>query len=206
MQELRQSTAVDVRIGPFVDVGDAVTPETGITLGAADQAEALKHNGAATVDISGRTWAAVTGSDGWYDLTLTTDDTDTLGLLEIIVQDASVCLAVYARFMVVTANYWDSKCSTDYRHVDVIQIEGGDATDAIGDAVLDEALGSHTGALAILMQIAEGDTTIDTSTTPWQLVIKKKSTATELVRKDLKEVDGTDITGTDQIVGQQTEP
>ena len=65
MQLLKQSTGVDVRLGPFVDATDGVTPETGITLGAADQAEALKHNGAATVDISSDTWAAVTGCDGW---------------------------------------------------------------------------------------------------------------------------------------------
>lgn len=77
---------------------------------------------------------------------------------------------------------------------------------AIADAVLDEALGTHSGALAVLYQIAEGDTTIDTTTTPWQLVIKKKSTDTELVRKDLKEVDDTDVTAVDQIVGKQEEP
>ena len=44
---LRQSTSIDIRVGPFVDATDAVTPETGITLGAADQAEVLKFDGAA---------------------------------------------------------------------------------------------------------------------------------------------------------------
>jgi len=123
MQLLKQSTSVDVRMGPFMDASDAVTPETGVLLTAADQAEALKHDGAATVDISSNTWAAVTGADGWYDLTLSTSDTGTLGLLDIVVQDASVCLPVFARFMVVPANVYDSLIGgSDQLQVDTVQI------------------------------------------------------------------------------------
>lgn len=90
-----------------MDPTDGVTPVTGITLGAADQAEALKANGAATVDISGATWAAVTGAAGWYDLSLTTSHTDTVGELVIVVQDASAALPVYARFQVVAASVYN---------------------------------------------------------------------------------------------------
>ena len=108
MNILKQSTGLDVRLGPFVDASDGVTPETGITLAAADQAEGLKADGAATVDISGRTWAAVTGCDGWYDLTLTTADTDTIGELVIVIQDSSVCLPVFARFQVVEEAIYDA--------------------------------------------------------------------------------------------------
>lgn len=105
---LRQSTQIVVRVGPFVDATDAVTPETGITLGAADQAEALKAAGAATADISAATWAAITGSDGWYNLTLTTSHTDTVGELEIVVQDSSVCLPVRKMFQVVEEAVYDA--------------------------------------------------------------------------------------------------
>lgn len=104
---LRQSTGIDVRIGPFVDVGDGFTPETGITLSGADEAELLKANGAATVSISGATWAAVTGCDGWYDLTLTSSHTDTVGELIVVVQDDSVCLPVFQRFYVVEEAVYD---------------------------------------------------------------------------------------------------
>lgn len=119
--ELRQSTEIKVRIGPFLDATDGKTPETGITLGAADQAEILKANGIATVDISGATWAAVTGCDGWYDLTITTSYSNTLGHLTVVVQDESECLPVFGEFEVVTVNYWDSKYSTDVLQVDVTQ-------------------------------------------------------------------------------------
>lgn len=105
---LKQSTGIDVRVGPFVDATDAVSPETGVSLSTADQAELLKANGAATVDISGATWAAVTGADGWYDLTLTTSHTDTVGELVVVVQDASLCLPVHARFQVVEEAIYDA--------------------------------------------------------------------------------------------------
>lgn len=124
MQELRQSTEVKVRVGSAVDATDGVTPETTLALGAADQAELLKHNGTATVDISARTFAAVTACDGWYDLTLTTTDTNTLGQTTVVIQDSSLMAPIFRDFMVVTQNYWDSKYSTDKLQVDVTQIGG----------------------------------------------------------------------------------
>ena len=115
MQVLRQSTQVKVRIGPFVDVGDGFTPETGITLGSADEAELLKADGAATVSLAAATWAAISGADGYFDLTLTTSHTDTVGTLEVVVQDDSVCLPVLARFQVITADAYDALYASDAR-------------------------------------------------------------------------------------------
>jgi len=154
MQILKADTQVIVRIGPFVDSTDGVTPETGVTLGAADQAELLKHNGAATVDISASTWAAITGCGGWYDLTLTTGNTDTEGLLTVVVQDSSVCLPVFAHFMVVNANVYDSlyaAAAADYLQVDAIQISGDtqSATDLkdFADAGYDPATNKVQGVV-----------------------------------------------------------
>jgi len=121
---LKQSTAATLRIGPFMDIADGVTPETGITLGAADQAEILKATGA-TVDITAATFAAITGADGWYDLSLTTSHTDTLGMITVIVQDASVCLPVFVRAMVLPANVFDSLVAgSDNLQVDATQWAG----------------------------------------------------------------------------------
>ena len=131
MQYLKQSTVVKVVVGPFLDKDDGLTPETGITLGAADRAEAVKHDAASVTDISGNTFAAITDADGLYNLTLSADDTATLGMLTVYVDDVSVCLAVRADYMVVPANVWDSLFSTDKLQVDVTQIEGADATDTI---------------------------------------------------------------------------
>lgn len=104
---LRQSTAIDIRMGPFVDATDGVTPETGITLGAADQAEVLKADGAATVAMGGA-FAAVTGADGWYDYTVATGDVDTVGEVVFVVQDSSVALPVFVRGYVVEEAVYDS--------------------------------------------------------------------------------------------------
>jgi hypothetical protein len=123
MQELRQSTEVKVPIGPFVDVGDGLTPQTDITL-AGNEAELIKHNAATVTDISGATWAAIADCRGWYNLTLTAGYTDTLGMLTVVVQDDSDCIPVHCRFAVVTQNYWDSKYSTDKLQVDVTQLGG----------------------------------------------------------------------------------
>lgn len=104
---LKQSTAIDIRMGVFVDVTDGVTPETAITLAGADQAEVLKANGAATVAMAGA-FVAVTGADGWYDYTAATTDVDTVGEVVFVVQDLSVCLPVYVRGYVVEEAVYDA--------------------------------------------------------------------------------------------------
>jgi len=127
---LKADTSVIVTVGPFVDVGDGFTPQTDITL-SGDEAELIKHGSTAVVDISARTWAAVTSCRGYYSLTLTTADTDTEGMLTIIVQDDSDCLPVRCDFEVVSANVYDSlfaAATTDYLQVDTIQVSGTSQT------------------------------------------------------------------------------
>lgn len=104
---LRQSTEIKVRMGPFMDATDAVTPEVGITLAGADQAEVLKANGVATVTMSG-TFAAITGADGWYDYTAVTTDVDVVGEVVFVVQDTSVSLPVFVRGYVVEETVYDA--------------------------------------------------------------------------------------------------
>lgn len=174
MQELRQSTEVKVRVGSAVDAADGVTPETGLTLGAADQAELLKHNGAATVDISAATFAAVTAVDGWYDLTLTASYTDTLGQLTAVVQDSSLMAPIFRDFMVVNANYWDSKYSTDKLEVDMVQCGGSIvAAGAIPNAAADAIGGlpvSDLGGLD-LDAILEDTNNLQTNQSAWATAV-----------------------------------
>jgi len=104
---LKQSTEVIIPVGPFMDASDAVTPETGVDLGDADQAELLGPAGAATVDLSSNTWEAITGSDGWYHLTLTAAQLATCGQYRLVVQDADVCLGVHVPILVVEGPVYD---------------------------------------------------------------------------------------------------
>jgi len=56
-----------------------------------------------------------------------------------------------------------------------------------------------------LKNVKEGDKTIDISGTPYELVVKIKDAATELVRKKLYKVDAVAVSSTDHIVGQELE-
>jgi hypothetical protein len=149
MLELQANTEVKVRIGPFVDVGDGYTPQTDIDVATADEAELLKHNGAATVDISGSTWAAIADCDGWYDLTLSGTDTNTEGLLTVVVQDDSDCLPVYCNFMVLAQAAWLSKYTakdSGLMGVDVVNLGGAaqSATDLKDFADTGYTPGTHS--------------------------------------------------------------
>lgn len=60
--------------------------------------------------------------------------------------------------------------------------------------------------LTTLRDIAEGDHEFDTGQTPWQHVVKKKGTSTELIRKDAFDAEGGNITDTTTAIGQLKEP
>lgn len=81
-------------------------------------------------------------------------------------------------------------------------------TDAAAGALIDWIDGGRLDLLLdFLINIAEGDSYIDTSTTPWQAVIHEKDNiSVEYVRKDLFDVSGGDITGITTVIGQQKEP
>lgn len=120
MHELRANTEVKVRIGPATNYKNGREPITTLTLAGADQAELLKHNGIATVDISGNTMAAIAGADGWYDLTLTAGNLDTEGTLTVLIQDEDLCLPVFIDYLILSQAAWDSKyVAKDTGYIDV---------------------------------------------------------------------------------------
>lgn len=121
---LRQSTQINVLVGPFVDFADGVSPESGITLGAVDEALLVKHGATTAVDISARTWQLLTGGRGWYIITLTTGDTDTKGMLTILFHDDNVALPAWRNFFVADPIFYDSIVGSDLLQVDMQQILG----------------------------------------------------------------------------------
>lgn len=108
MTDLRANTETIVTIGPFPDATDGKTMEIGVTLSGADSATLKKHNSSSAVDISAATWSAITGQDGYYNLTLTTSHLDTEGSLMVQVQDVDVCLPVKNEFNVLSEAAYDS--------------------------------------------------------------------------------------------------
>ena len=129
-QILRQSTQIVVHIGPFVDVTDGFTPETAVALTTADEAEIMKGGATTVTDISAATWAAITSADGWYNLTLTTSHTDTIGPLTVLVNDDSVCLPVFARFQVIEEAAYDTIFAASALPASTTNITAGTVTTA----------------------------------------------------------------------------
>lgn len=152
MRYLKQSTAVDLAIGPFVDATDAVTAETALTITQPDIR--LKKNGGAW----GQKNAAQTLSheeNGWYEVSLDATDTGTLGVLALAVHEAGA-LPVWHEFMVLPANVYDSLVGgSDTLDVQVTGIgasvitAAAIAADAITDAKVasDVTIASVTGAV-----------------------------------------------------------
>lgn len=138
-QWLKQSTAFTFRIGPFVDDTDGKTAETGLTIAQAD-IQISKAGGAFAQTSASPT--TTHDADGWYQCPLTTTDTSTLGTLDVQVA-ISGALPVWAHFMVVPANVFDSWFSTDYLQVETVA--HSTAAKAEIEAEVDDALGGGTG-------------------------------------------------------------
>lgn len=115
---LRQSTAVTLKIGPFVDETDAKTPETALTLTQADFR--LSKNGA---DMAQKNEASsgVHDEGGWYDVAINATDTDTPGRLLVSVQEAGA-LPLWQEYMVVPQQVWDSLFASDRLQVHAAEI------------------------------------------------------------------------------------
>ena len=147
MQYLKQSTSVDVLIGPFVDDADGDTPATGLTLDVElsknGQALADSESAAPTHDSAGTV-------DGYYNCVLGTTDTATLGTLTLVVHHADA-LPIRHDYMVVTANWWDSMCGSDTLEADLTEIGGvaQSATDLkdFADAGYDPGTNKITGVV-----------------------------------------------------------
>lgn len=125
MYFLKQSTAITVKAGPFLDETDGKTAETGLTISQADVR--LSKNGGAFAQKTEAT-AATHDENGWYGVPLDATDTGTLGRLTLAIHESGA-LPVWMEFMVVPANVWDSLFSTDRLQVDTREL--GDANLAL---------------------------------------------------------------------------
>lgn len=157
MRFLKQSTAVEVPIGPFVDATDAVTAETALTISQADVR--LKKN-AGDWAQKAETTAAAHEENGCYRCLLDTTDTDTLGLLRLHVAEAGA-LPVWEDFMVMPANVYDSLFSTDKLQVDAVEI----SSDATAADNLETALDDTAGAVPWFGIVDQGTAQAATATT-----------------------------------------
>ena len=99
---LKQSTAVDVLIGPFVDSGDGYTAETGVS-----PSVELSKNGQALGAKSDAT-TPVHDSDGYYNCELDSTDTNTVGQLVLRVAGSATHLPVRHVYQVLDEVAYDT--------------------------------------------------------------------------------------------------
>lgn len=104
MNYLRQSTAIDVPLGPFVDATDGATPETGLTISQADVR--LKKNAGAWAQVNDAT-SATHEEAGWYEKELDATDTNTVGTLIISVQESGA-LPVWHEYTIIEEAVYDA--------------------------------------------------------------------------------------------------
>lgn len=139
MLYLKQSTAATIKLGPFVDDSDGKTAKTGLTISQADIR--LSKNGgdiAQTNNSAGATHDEL----GYYNVPLDTTDTNTLGTLKVIVSESGA-LPVFADFMVITAEAYDTLCGTDHFTVDLSGTPSVNVTQISGDSTAADNLESY---------------------------------------------------------------
>ena len=155
MNILKQSTAATIKLGPFIDDTDGKTAETGLTIAQADVR--LSKNGGDFAQTN-NTAGATHDENGYYDIPLNATDTGTLGRLRVAVSKSGA-LPVWQDFLVVTANVYDTLCSTDSLDVNVTAL----ADDVITAASFDESTAfplksADTGSTQVARVGADGDT------------------------------------------------
>lgn len=155
MNILKQSTTATIKLGPFIDDTDGKTAETALSIAQADVR--LSKNGGDFAQKNSTT-SATHDENGYYDISLDATDTGTLGRLRVAVSKSGA-LPVWQDFLVVTANVYDTLCSTDSLDVNVTSL----ADDVITAAKFDESTAfplksADTGATQVARVGADGDT------------------------------------------------
>lgn len=87
---LRQSDAGELKLGPFVDSTDGVTPETALTISQADVqiAKCAAAGDCGAFAQKNDTGACAHDAGGMYECDYNATDVDTVGILEILVEEA----------------------------------------------------------------------------------------------------------------------
>lgn len=146
---LKQSTAVVISFGPFVDKTDGVTLITSL-VSALDNGTTgifLSKNGGTLTIRHATVTASTYDAYGNYKVTLDTTDTATLGTLRMQFAAAASCLPVWQDFMVVPAQVWDSLFGADLLQVDVQQFGNTNGTFTSGKPDVQNVAGNVTGSV-----------------------------------------------------------
>ena len=172
---LKQSTASqEVVIGPFLDEDDGKTAETGLSISNTD----IRLSKAGANIVAKNSGGGTHDELGFYQITLDDTDTNTVGELLIAVHESGAlpvfkyCYvleeAIYDALFAASASAFDANA-----RVDVVSIEGSDATDQI-NAACDAAIVTY-GLDHLVSASVAGSDVVDNSIVA--KLVSKESTA-----------------------------
>lgn len=123
MTPLRQGTATDVEIGPFIDSTDFVSLMTSLTLSQAD-CLLMKNGGAASAKNDAT--AATHRGGAHFSVPLNATDTGTVGRLRLIINEGGA-VPMWRDFFVLPAQVYDSLMAG----TDKLQVHADEITNAL---------------------------------------------------------------------------
>ncbi len=147
---LKQSTATDIHLGPFISNTDFKTVNS--TLGLTQSDVRLSKNGATFAQLSS-VLALTHSENGHFKIPLSSTDTNTLGRLRIVINKSGT-LQVWQDYMVWPANTFDSLISTS----DKLQVH----TDEITNNLITSASLSNSSLQAIADGLLDRDMSVGT--------------------------------------------
>lgn len=140
---LKKSTAVTIRMGPALDKTDGVTEETGLS-----PTVEISKNGAAFVSRNS-TGAITHDSNGWYAVSMSSCDNNTVGKLIAKFDDSATHLPVWHEFYVLAAGPYDSLFATGSSGLDTNQrVNIGKWIGTAPNALIAGRVDSSMGAIA----------------------------------------------------------
>jgi hypothetical protein len=153
---LKQSTTFNIKLGPFVDQADGVTPETGL----AGSMTVKLSKGAGTLAARNSATAIAHDADGYYTVELNTTDTSTTGRLQVSVVSAASHLPVLQNYTVLPANVFDSLINGgDLLQVDLQEVNGdstsADNLEAGGETLVLGTIGTGSTATVFVTNLTE---------------------------------------------------
>jgi len=131
MQYLRFGTTTYKPLGPFLDSASGTSLVSSATSSLADDAVIVKHDSTAGTTMQTLTaWSSVVGAYELYPFT--TGETDTVGPLTVIINDADLILPLRNEFFVLSQPVYDgmfgSSGSTVLAPVNTAQINKAETT------------------------------------------------------------------------------
>lgn len=146
MRLLKQSTATTLLLGPFVDSTDGVTAETALTIAQADVR--LWKEGGTTAAQKNESTTCTHRENGYYTCPVNTTDTNTLGVLSVMVAESGAC-PIRQDYLVVPANIYDAwVLGTAYQRVDPNHVEWSIAGSTLTVLAPDGSTTAYTKTLA----------------------------------------------------------